>query len=256
LIPNPIRRVLSSIEEHRVRALLMGGQACIVYGAAEFSRDTDFAVLASPANLGRLRGALDDLQAQVIAVPPFELEFLRRGHALHFRARHPEASGLRIDVMSKLRGVDSFPRLWARRTTVELPDGGRCNLMALADLVQAKKTQRDKDWPMLRRLLEAHYFQRRQAATTADVDFWLRELRTPELLVEAARRWPRAWVRQRRRRALLALATRGREPELAAALAAEELAERQADAQYWRPLKAELERLRHRPRGRPMNPQG
>lgn len=36
---------------HRVRALLMGGQACVWYGAAEFSRDTDFAILAEPANL-------------------------------------------------------------------------------------------------------------------------------------------------------------------------------------------------------------
>ena len=35
----------------------MGGQACILYGAAEFSRDTDFAVLASSANLTRLRRA-------------------------------------------------------------------------------------------------------------------------------------------------------------------------------------------------------
>ena len=41
MIPNPIRRVLSSIEARRVRALLMGGQACVLYGAAEFSRDTD-----------------------------------------------------------------------------------------------------------------------------------------------------------------------------------------------------------------------
>ena len=47
-----------------MRALLMGGQACILYGAAEFSRDADLAVLASPANLARLRKALDDLQAQ------------------------------------------------------------------------------------------------------------------------------------------------------------------------------------------------
>ena len=68
MIPNPIRKVLSSIEARRVRALLMGGQACILYGAAEFSRDTDLAVLASPANLNRLRTALDDLQADVIAV--------------------------------------------------------------------------------------------------------------------------------------------------------------------------------------------
>ena len=27
---------------HGVRCLLMGGQACVFYGAAEFSRDTDF----------------------------------------------------------------------------------------------------------------------------------------------------------------------------------------------------------------------
>jgi len=41
LIPNPIRKVLSSMRAHRVRALLMGGQACVFYGAAEFSRDTE-----------------------------------------------------------------------------------------------------------------------------------------------------------------------------------------------------------------------
>ena len=33
----------------------MGGQACILYGAAEFSRNVDVAVLAEPDNLSRLR---------------------------------------------------------------------------------------------------------------------------------------------------------------------------------------------------------
>ena len=50
--PNPIRKILSSMRAHRVRALLMDGQACVFYGAAEFSRDTDF------ANLARLRRTL------------------------------------------------------------------------------------------------------------------------------------------------------------------------------------------------------
>ena len=44
---------------HRVRALLMGGQACVFYGAAEFSRDTDLAVVADAINLARLRKALE-----------------------------------------------------------------------------------------------------------------------------------------------------------------------------------------------------
>lgn len=69
-----------------MRALLMGGQACVFYGAAEFSRDADFAILASAANLARLRAAMDDLKAHVIAVPPFEARYLRRGHAVHFRS--------------------------------------------------------------------------------------------------------------------------------------------------------------------------
>ena len=32
----------------------MGGQACVLYGAAEFSRDLDLALLPDPANLDRL----------------------------------------------------------------------------------------------------------------------------------------------------------------------------------------------------------
>ena len=59
----------------------MGGQACVLYGAAEFSRDIDLAIVAGPANLSRLRAALAELRADVIAVPPFELKYLRKGPA-------------------------------------------------------------------------------------------------------------------------------------------------------------------------------
>jgi hypothetical protein len=167
----------------------MGGQACVFYGAAEFSRDTDLAILADAANLSRLRTALVELQAEVIAVPPLRLEYLRRGHAVHFRCRHPEAFRMRVDVMSVMRGVDSFNKLWARRATVTLPDGFSADLMSLPDLVKAKKTQREKDWPMLTRLVEAHYFQNCATANASQLAFWFLELRTPELLLELARQY-------------------------------------------------------------------
>jgi hypothetical protein len=51
----------------------MGGQACVLYGAAEFSRDLDLALLPDPTNLDHLQEALADLDAEVIAVPPFSL---------------------------------------------------------------------------------------------------------------------------------------------------------------------------------------
>ncbi len=230
---------------HRVRALLMGGQACVFYGAAEFSRDTDLAIVADAANLARLRRAIAELQADVIAVPPFAAGHLRRGHAIHFRCRHPEALRMRVDVMSKMRGVAPFARLWARRTTIELPDGTRCDLMSLPDLVQAKKTQRDKDWPMIRRLVEAHFFENRVGANAAQVRFWLLELRTAEILAGLARSHNAVCRRLAGRRPLLAAALEGDQDAIALGLSAEEAGERACDREYWLPLREELERLRH-----------
>ena len=117
----------------------MGGQACVFYGAAEFSRDTDFAILADAPNLIRLGKALADLQAEVIAVPPFESKYLRRGHAIHFRCQHVEALRIRVDVMSKMRGVAAFSHLWARRTVIALPDRSVCDLLSCRISCRPKK---------------------------------------------------------------------------------------------------------------------
>ena len=222
----------------------MGGQACVFYGAAEFSRDTDLAILANSENLARLKKALKDLQAEVIAVPPFEAKYLRQGHAIHFRCHHAEASGMRVDVMTKMRGVDSFSKLWSRRTTLSV-DGDTIELMSLPDLVQAKKTQRDKDWPMLRRLVEVNYFGNRENPTREQMRFWFLELRTPDLLIELAVEQGRIPTQLRRKRPLLEFAATLTKSSLADALLEEEQKEREADRQYWAPLKKELERLRH-----------
>lgn len=233
------------MREHAVQHLLMGGQACILYGAAEFSRDADLAIVGSPDNLTRLRSALSDLKAEVIAVPPFEARYLDRGHAIHFRCG---SRGLRIDVMSSMRGVDPFPELWERRATLTIPNpsGGLLDIevMALPDLVASKKTQRDKDWPMIRRLLEANYFEFREQPTPARVNFWLGELRTAELLVECAGLFPRDAARMESERPLLAAARAGDLRALERELAGEQEAERERDRIYWQPLRAELERLR------------
>ncbi len=222
----------------------MGGQACILYGGAEFSRDIDFAILASEENLIQLRMCLDELDAEVIAVPPFALEYLERGHAIHFRCRTPEAAGLRVDVMTKLRGVDNFEMLWQRRNTIRQDDGTQYELMSLPDLVKAKKTQRDKDWPMVRRLLEADYFAHRNRPANEQIEFWLLELRTPELLIETVAMHAGIATIFESSRPLLRFARTGDEAALAEALFVEERELRHADREYWLPLKAELEQLR------------
>ena len=184
MIPIQILRVLSTIRQFDASALLMGGQACVLYGAAEYSRDVDLAVLATDEALPRLGGAMRALQASVIAVPPFEQQYLARGHAVHFSvpddARTIAGTPLRVDIMSCMRGVASFEELWERRTTVTLPDDAHSTtvlveLMAREDLVRAKKTQRDKDWPILQEI-------------SIDCAYWEPLPRELESLRHAARR--------------------------------------------------------------------
>lgn len=221
----------------------MGGQACVFYGAAEFSRDVDFAILAEPENLRRLQAALQELEAEVIAVPSFEESYLHRGLAIHFRCQAPGVEGLRVDVMTVMRGVDPFPKLWERRTTIGI-DNIEADLLSLPDLVKAKKTQRAKDWPMLARLVEAHWFQNRSEPTPGRIDFWLRECRTPEILIELATLFPAEATAAQSARLAVASALANDMDGVEEVLEQERHAEVAADRAYWAPLRQELERLR------------
>jgi len=143
-----------------------------------------------------------------------------------------------------LRGCDTCEKLWDRREVVSSRELGRVDLLSLPDLVTAKKTQRDKDWPMIRRLVEADYFRGRSNPKPGQVDFWLRELRTSELLVELVRRRPARARRLEATRPLLSIAATGNLERLGEALRREQEKERAADRKYWAPLRKELELLR------------
>ncbi len=242
---SPIRKVLSTIRKHRVRALLMGGPACILYGAAEFTRDVDLAILADEKNLKRLRKALAELRAEPVYFPPLDTNVLQRGHACHFRLNLPAVKGLRLDVMSVLHGCDGFDRLWSRRNRMKLPGVGLVTVLGLADLVQAKKTQRDKDWPMIRRLVEVDYHNRSRRPAKAKIAFWLRECRTVSTLIELCRQHPEAALKVAASRPVVQTAIAGNETQLETALREEETALRVADRAYWQPLREELAQWRH-----------
>ncbi|HEV3260247.1 MAG TPA: hypothetical protein VG013_25545 [Gemmataceae bacterium] len=244
MTPSPIGKVLSTLKKHRVRALLMGGQACILYGAAEFSRDVDVAVLAGAENLARLRRGLAELRAEPVFFPPLGDDVLRRGHACPFRVHVRGAEDLRLDVMSVLHGCDPFDQLWQRRWRITLPGVGRVNVVSLPDLVRAKKTQRDKHWSMLRRLVEADFHSRSRRPPRAQIEFWLREARTPALLLELCRRYHGTARRLGGLRPTVGFALRGDVAQVEQALQAEEEACRAADRAYWQPLRAELQRWR------------
>ncbi len=218
----------------------------MLYGAAEFSRDTDpprRTLHASSENLELLRVALRHLQARRIALPPFNQSFLQKGHTIHFRSYHPDAFRTRLDVMTVMRGVDAFEELWKRRTQFVLPEGGSVELLSLPDLVRSKKTQRDKDWPMIRRLIEANYVNA-ENPSDEQIEFWLMESRTPRMLVELAQRYREQAESLIPSRPLLANACTGEESSVENDLEEEQKLEREADRRYWKLLFQELEELR------------
>jgi hypothetical protein len=145
--------------------------------------------------------------------------------------------------MASLRGVAGFEELWERRTTIEV-DGQAIDLLAIEDLVRAKKTQRDKDWPMIRRLIEQNYFARHGEETPARIEFWLRELQTPELLQLVVADHPELARGLVSVRPAVQAALGGRTDEVSQALEDEQREHRRRDREYWEPLKRELERLR------------
>jgi hypothetical protein len=244
LDPNPIVKALSVFLKHQVKALLIGGQACIFYGAAEFSRDVDYAVLADSENLLKVKSALNELGAEGIYVPDLSEEVLKRGHACHFRFPKNEPKGARIDVLGKMRGVDGFAEIWSRKKEIPVSGIGNIPVMGLSDLVQSKKTQRDKDWPMIRRLVEADIFNTPDPPPAEQIRFWLMECRTPDLLVTLRKKFESRSDELLTQRPLLSRALSGNEPVLRDLLKQEEEQERKLDEEYWAPLRRELEQWR------------
>ena len=223
----------------------MGGQACVFYGAVQFSKDVDLALLAEPENYRRVLAALAELNAELIGVPRFDPELLRRGHAVHFRCSAAGVEKLRIDFMTRMRGVPDFALLWERRTVLQDDAGTTFDIMAVSDLVRAKKTQRDKDWPMIEALVDQHYHQHQREASPEQVRFWLLEMRTPENLILLARRYRTEVQWLASERPLLKLVADEADLEtLRSALDLEMRVEQSRDRAYWEPLKKELEQFR------------
>ncbi|MBN2145177.1 MAG: hypothetical protein JW774_11185 [Candidatus Aureabacteria bacterium] len=241
---NPIITIIQVFQKHEVIFLLMGGQACILYGASEFTRDTDFCVLCDNHNLTNIQNALNELKAAQIFFPPLQQKYLDKGHACHFKCGVEEAFDFRIDIMSKIRNCPDFDEMWKSRNTMLIDEIMEVPVMNIRHLIKAKKTQRDKDWPMVRRLVEIDY----AAHVNPDMDdivFWFVECRTPQLLLDLYERYPSHIKELVPERLLLESLSEKDVFKTEKALLEEELIERQKDREYWNPLKKELENMRH-----------
>lgn len=185
------------------------------------------------------------LKAKNIYVPPLQKEYLNKGQSCHFRCYAEPVKNLRIDVLAKLRGCDSFEKLWQRRLTVKLPRNKTIEVIGLEDLVQSKKTQRDKDWLMLNSLVENDIILTGKPSTQK-IKWWLYECRDSDTLIKLVDKNKNLAKECVTKRALLKVALKKDIEKLGKLLRKEELLEREKDREYWEPLKKELEILRHK----------
>jgi hypothetical protein len=157
------------LEEHEVRWLLISGQATILYGAATFSEDVDLWVEPGHENLQRMSRALRASKASYYKLtPPLSVDLAQRHHGFHFTI--PEADGavpLYLDVMGCPPRVGAFEEAWQRRSLFET-EWGSLHTVSIVDLVELKKTQRARDYPIISRLALALLQQRGGKATRED----------------------------------------------------------------------------------------
>lgn len=221
-----MRNLFRSFERAGVEYLLISGQASVLYGAATFSEDVDLWVRPTPANLRRLIGALGACRASVYKLtPPLSVRHARVGHGFHFLVP-AKPLPVYLDVMGRPPRVGPFPA--ARRRACRIDTAWGClPVVSIEDLVEIKKTRRLADYDVISSLVQA-----RLAETNAP---------SRSRLVWAARNSFRA---EERVEILAGIGRRASAERCRRAIAREVAALQARDVAYWRPITAELRRLR------------
>jgi hypothetical protein len=140
------------LEEHGVRWLLISGQATILYGAATFSEDVDLWVEPTASNFERFTLALRASSARYYKLTPaLTVANALMRHGFHFVLPNDDGSEVFLDVMGCPPRVGSFDAALAGARDIETTFG-LLHTIGIPELIELKKTQRPRDYPIISRL--------------------------------------------------------------------------------------------------------
>lgn len=163
-----IANFFHNLSAQGVEVLLISGQATVLYGAATFSEDIDLWINPTQDNRARFLAALRASHARYYKLtPPFEIEYLVRGHGFHFILPGGAEPEVFLDVMGRPPRVDSFAAAHATANWMDT-DWGRVLTIGVKELVELKKTQRLEDYPIISRLVLAWFEQPGSTNTSSD----------------------------------------------------------------------------------------
>ena len=145
-----IKEFIRLLSIHKVRYVIVGGEAVIYYGHARLTGDVDFYYEASTENVKKLYGALDHFWMGIIPGVKSRDELLTVGTIFQFGVP-PN----RIDLLNSISAV-SFDEAWETRTEEEIKIQGRkypIYYIRLELLIKNKKSmKRHRDFEDLKYL--------------------------------------------------------------------------------------------------------
>ncbi len=177
-----IANFFQSLERNGVEALLISGQATVLYGAATFSEDIDLWINPTAANCTQFLAAMRDSQARYYKLtPPCTVAHLQDGHGFHFVLPGDATGKIFLDVMGNPPRSGSFATAMSTARDMET-EWGTIRTIGLQPLVELKKTQRLEDYPIISKLALAWFDQPECKRTEADFRWALQNIFTlPEL---------------------------------------------------------------------------
>jgi hypothetical protein len=131
------KELLSILEKHKVRYLVVGGYAVMKYTEPRFTKDLDLWIATNTENAEAVFAALKEFGAPLKDLAP--ADFMREGY--FYQMGNPP---FRLDIMMSVPGV-TFEAAWASREEAQV-EGLVIPFISKADLIKTKEASgRDQD---------------------------------------------------------------------------------------------------------------
>ena len=136
-IPSDYKELLSILNRHRVKYLIVGAYAVIHYTEPRYTKDLDIWVDPGKENAKKVYAALKEFGAPLKGITA--LDFTKKDLVYQVGVEP-----VRVDIIMGLPGLQ-FKKVWKQRTIAKL-EGVRASVIGLNDLIKSKtRTKRPID---------------------------------------------------------------------------------------------------------------
>ncbi|MBI2266641.1 MAG: hypothetical protein HYU64_16000 [Armatimonadetes bacterium] len=137
-------RLTQEFNDGRLRAILSGGQAVVLHRLALMSKDGDWILLEDDETMGHILSVLESFGATYRFGAPLDIRWMSGGWSAHFEFTY-QGIRVRTDFITRPPRLtaDRIERLWRDKAGQPAP------FLDVSDLIETKKTNREKDYAVI-----------------------------------------------------------------------------------------------------------